>query len=381
MRAIQAAEPTHSACIIGHTGRGDYGHGMDLLFAERADVRVAAVADPDPAGLARAKSRIGAARAYADYREMLSVEKPTIVSVAPRQTSQRSAMIRAALTAGAHVITEKPFVQTVSEGDDLLALAEKSGRRIAVLHQIRRAPAISHLKKRVDEGFLGDLVCMRAFGKQDKRAGGEDLIVLGVHLFDIMRHFAGDPLWCHARVLQGGREAAAADAHPAGEDIGPILGDEIEAQFAFGKGILATFTSRSRLSGQSGYWGIELIGSRRSARIVADIWPRVFYSRPGVWSDAGRQDVWTQDEEDAAAGAPMAQRTTALANARVVDDFLEAIKGDRPPATSGADGLWAVEMAHAVWRSHLSGTRAVFRLKERGHPLESKQGDAKPAGA
>src|SRR5688572_1388256 len=38
---------TFRAAVIGHTGRGDYGHGMDVLFNDRADCEVVAVADPD----------------------------------------------------------------------------------------------------------------------------------------------------------------------------------------------------------------------------------------------------------------------------------------------------------------------------------------------
>ena len=43
------------------------------------------------------------------------------------------------------------------------------------------------------EGRLGQLLEIRARGKEDTRAGGEDLIVLGTHCFDLMRYFAGDP--------------------------------------------------------------------------------------------------------------------------------------------------------------------------------------------
>ena len=50
---------------MGHTGKGDYGHGMDVVF-DRPDVEVLAVADLNEAGRAKAQKKIGAARAYAD---------------------------------------------------------------------------------------------------------------------------------------------------------------------------------------------------------------------------------------------------------------------------------------------------------------------------
>src|SRR5687768_6135586 len=48
-----AAEPSPKkfrAAVIGHTGRGNYGHGMDVLFTGRDDCEVVAVADPVEAG-------------------------------------------------------------------------------------------------------------------------------------------------------------------------------------------------------------------------------------------------------------------------------------------------------------------------------------------
>src|SRR5205085_11384238 len=173
---------------------------------------------------------------YADYRLMLEREKPQLVCVAPRWTDQHYVMTRAALESGAHVFSEKPFTQTLAEADELLALAEKQNLKIAVAHQMRLAPGILHLKSELDRGLMGDLVQIHAYGKQDSRAGGEDMLVLGVHLFDLMRFFAGDAEWCHARVQSKGHDITQADAHNSTEAIGPVAGDDIHAQFGFAHG-------------------------------------------------------------------------------------------------------------------------------------------------
>ena len=239
-----AEAPKLRAAIIGHTGRGNYGHSHELIFKGRENVTVVAVADPDAPGRARAGARAGALRSYADYRQMLEREKPQLAVVAPRWTDQHHDMALAALSAGAHVYLEKPITQTLAEADELLAVAARARLRIVVAHQMRLAPSVLFLKQSLAEGLIGELLEIRARGKQDHRAGGEDLVVLGVHVFDLMRFFAGDPLWCTARVLQAGREITAADAHPATENIGPVAGDDIFAQFAFPNAVNATFTSR-----------------------------------------------------------------------------------------------------------------------------------------
>jgi predicted dehydrogenase len=232
------------AAIIGHTGRGNYGHDLDLLFNGFENIVVAAVADPDEKGRKRAAERSGALRHYADYREMLAREKPQLVSIAPRWSDQHFEMARAAMAVGAHVCAEKPFTQSLVEADALLAMAEQHRLKIAVAHQMRLAPGVTQFKEAVAGGILGDLVHIRSWGKQDRRAGGEDLIVLGTHIFDMIRFFAGDAVSCTAQVWHQGVALKKDHARRATEDVGPVAGDEIEAQFMFERNVTAPFTGR-----------------------------------------------------------------------------------------------------------------------------------------
>ena len=45
------------AAIIGHSGHGNFGHNLDLVFNDRPGIEIVAVADPDSAGRARARDR------------------------------------------------------------------------------------------------------------------------------------------------------------------------------------------------------------------------------------------------------------------------------------------------------------------------------------
>lgn len=362
---LAAASAKYRAAVIGDTGHGDYGHGLDVIFNDRANIEVAAIADPDEAGRAKARQRCGAAREYRDYRELLAKERPQLVSVAMRWTDPHYAICKAALEVGAHLFVEKPFTTTPAEADDLLALAQRRNLKIAVAHQMHLAPGIVALRSKLANGLIGDLLQIRAHGKQDARAGGEDMVVLGTHLFDLMRLFAGDPLWCTAHILQKGREVSVADAREATEKIGPILGDEIEAQFAFPNGVHGTFTSRARNRETAGHWGIELIGSRGAVRILADLAARIFIRKAPAWSDAGTKIEWEPLDPVLAAAKEPAGR----GNARLVDDWLAAIENDREPACSGHGAMKAVEMVMAVYQAGLGGSRVSFPLKQRQHPL------------
>ena len=360
------SEKPLTAAVIGHTGRGDYGHGLDTVFNDLPGVTVVAVADPDPAGRAKAAERTKAPRQYADYREMLGKEKPALVSVAPRWSEQHRAMGLAAVGAGAHVIMEKPITPTLGEADELLAAADRSGRKVAVAHQMRLAPSVVALKRAVDEGLIGDLLHLDAWGKQDSRAGGEDMLVLGSHLFDLMRLFAGDARWCTAQVLQQGRDITPAEARTVTEQIGPVAGDQVYAQFGFGRGVTAAFHSRASLRDSVGHWGIEFTGSKGSARILADIAARVFVMKPTPWSDGGRADAWQPFNPP---NLPPGGDTTA-ANRRVAEDWLAAIRTNGQPACSGHNAMKSLEMIMAVYQSALTGARVALPLKDRSHPLK-----------
>ena len=363
------ANPKTPAAIIGHTGQGNYGHGLDLIFNDRDNIQVVAVADPVASGRGTAAQASRALRQYDDYRVMLETEKPKLISVAPRWTDRRLPMAMAAFQAGAHVYIEKPIARDLMEADQILDAADRAGLKVAVAHQMRLAPSILHLKRSIEQGAIGDLQGIRAYGKQDARSGGEDMLVLGTHLFDLMRLFAGEALWCTARVLQDGRDITRADARPATENIGPVAGNEIEAQFAFPNGVQATFTSRPKLRSIIGHWGMELIGSKATARVLADIFPTVYLLPPGEWSASGKTERWASLEGDPGPAATPAERGFVPANRRVVDDWLEAIQKNREPICSGRAATKALEMVMGVYEAALSGRRAAFPLPARTHPL------------
>jgi predicted dehydrogenase len=363
VRGVSAEKQTRKkAVVIGHTGRGDYGHGLESIFNNRPDIEIVAVADPDSTGRAKVATKIGAPRSYADYREMLDREKSNLVSIAMRQADQHHAIALASLRAGAHIYCEKPFVTTPAEADELLMEADKRGLRIAVAHTMRLMPIVTRLKQALAGGLLGELVELRACGKQDTRAGGEDMMVLGSHLFDLLRLLAGDPLSCTARVLQAGRDITRADARLVKDNVGLVAGDSVFAQFAFARGVNATFTSDAKLRETMGYWGIEILGSKGAARINCDLSPLVFIRRTDEWKATGRAERWEPFD-------PAFVKPASGHNLGPVGDWLEATEKNREPECSGRNGALAVEMVMGVYRAALGGGRVTFPLAQRGHAL------------
>src|SRR3954471_14004669 len=98
-----AQQKKYRVAVIGRTGKGNYGHGLDVVWKEIDNAEVVAVADENEKGRADAAKRLGVKNAYADYRTMLEKEKPQIVSVADRFLDEHRDMVVACARAGANV--------------------------------------------------------------------------------------------------------------------------------------------------------------------------------------------------------------------------------------------------------------------------------------
>src|SRR5262245_1584952 len=197
----------YRVAVIGRTGKGNYGHALDTVWLKCDRSEIVAVADENEAGRAEAAKRLGAKAAYADYRTMLQKEKPQIVSVADRWPDCHRDMVLVCAEFGASVFREKTVAQGLQQADEVGGACAKHHVKVAAAHQTRYSLRVKVVRDLVNEGRIGDVLELRGHGKEDKRGGGEDLMVLGTHAFDLMRHSAGDAKWCFARIQQGGRKA------------------------------------------------------------------------------------------------------------------------------------------------------------------------------
>lgn len=366
---LLAADKTYRACVIGHTGRGNYGHGLDLAFQKIPNVSVVAVADPDEKGRAAAAQRTGAAKSYADFNEMLHKERPQFVSVGPRWVEKRLEMARAAAQVGASIYMEKPLAASLEEADQIVTALELAETHLTLAHHMRVSPAVVHLKKLVDDGLIGDLLEIRTRGKEDARAGGEDMAVLGWHCMYLMRYFAGEPLWCSARVTAKGRDITKADARAGTEVLGSIAGDNIHATYAFNNNVQGHFVSQ-KTRAKGGDFQCALYGAKGAAIIHIGAEPQVFHITDPTWSPGKSNAQWKPLPDAPPHPDPTGLTGQPADNKRLVEDLISAVESkNRGPVASAYEGRGVLEMIMAVYASALSGARATFPLKDRRHPL------------
>lgn len=365
--AVRAEDPPRPlrAAVIGHTGGGDYGHGYDRIFTGLEGVEVVAVADPDPAGRAAARERAGAPRGYGDYRELLAREKPDLVSIAFRHPRRHAEVALAALEAGAHLFLEKPLAETLADADRIEAAAARRRARVVVAHNRRYDPAFWQARALLAEGFFGLVREVQVHGKQDRRSGGEDLLVLGTHDFDFLRWCFGDPQWCTATVLVDGRPATRADAHEGREPV-RVLGDTVRARFGFAGNVTATWDSVrttddwNQPRGPREHWSFEILGTRRLLAYQSGV-GFAWLDSPD-WLHPANDVKWQPLPAPQAPPPPAHQRHMGR-------DLVHAVRTGAPTLCSVSDGRWAVEMVTAVYQAHLSGGRVALPLADRRDPL------------
>ena len=352
----------YRAAAIGRTGGGNFGHNLHLAYRGIEQVDFVAVADPDPAGREKAREQTGAPRAYADYQEMLEKERPDLVSVCPRWTDCHVELLLACLEAGCHVYCEKPMTATLEEGDRVVAAAERAGRKIAVAHQGVYLPQTHAVRRMLREGKIGEVQAIHAHGKQDARGGGEDMITLGTHLFNMMRFFAGDVAWMSAHVTAGGGDIGPGDVRTATEPVGPVAGDCVNSYYAFKSGVAGFFDSRKDQVGGGQRYGMEVVGSQGILSLRGGgAETLMLYPHP-VFLPAEASQGWARVEVES--------QPLMTGNQLAIRDLIEAIEKDRAPLSSARDAVAALEMILGAYESQITGGRVPFPMQNRKHPLE-----------
>lgn len=371
--SLRAADDKLRVAVIGHTGRGDYGHGLDVVWQQFPEVEIIAVADADAAGLAKAQKRLKLETGFADYKAMLAQSKPDIVAICPRHVDQHRDMVLASIEAGARgIYMEKPFCRTPAEADQIVAACEAKGMRLALAHRNRYHPALKQVEQMLKDGAIGQLLELRGRGKEDQRGGGLDLWVLGSHVMNLANFIGGKPLACSATILQDGRPITRADVKEGAEGVGPLAGNQLHARYEMQIGVPFYFDSIAKAGIPAANFGLQLIGNKGIIDLRVD-------TEPLAQMLEGNPTKPTQDARAwvpiSSAGLGKPEPIQKLGNQvgshrLAAQDLIAAIREKREPLCNATEGRTTIEMIHAVFESHrLNGQRVPWPLQTRENAL------------
>ncbi|MCO6438787.1 MAG: Gfo/Idh/MocA family oxidoreductase [Phycisphaerae bacterium] len=139
---------------IGVIGCGHWGPNHVRVFSEHDRSVVKACADTNEARLLAIRQRFPRVKTTRDYHEILRDSEIEAVVIAT-PTGTHHALTREALSAGKHVLVEKPMSHTLDEAIELAELSQSTGRILMVGHIFLFNAGIRQLRQSIAGGELG----------------------------------------------------------------------------------------------------------------------------------------------------------------------------------------------------------------------------------
>lgn len=189
---------------LGIIGCGDMEDAHQQAFTTLGSrVAVAATADIDITRARAAAAHYGAPLAVDNYRDLLDFVDAVLV-VTPHDLHFEMGMT--ALSAGKHVLMEKPLAVTEAECLDLIAESQARDRVLMTAYPMRFHPLVSRLHELVQEEYLGQVFHTSIWTEQlteppvghwirsAERLGGGQLFSHGCHYVDLLLWMLGRPV-------------------------------------------------------------------------------------------------------------------------------------------------------------------------------------------
>ena len=306
------------------------------LLQTLPDVEVIGLADEDYARGETVAKQFNL-RMFNSYAALLE-ERPDAVVVCS-ENSRHRALVKLAAEAGAHVLCEKPLATSSEDAQAAIAACERAGVKLMTAFPMRFSAPLVDVKARLDAGTLGHVYCFNAVNQgqlpahlrswfvDPALAGGGALTDHVVHLADVFRWYLGCEI---VEVYAQANRILHAD-EVAVETGGQVM-------LTFNNGVFATIDcswSRPLYYPTWGGLSFDMVTDRGVVEVDA------FAQNLTVYSDATQRPVWTSWGSDA--------------NRGMLEDFVAAVRDDRPPSVSGNDGLRAVEAVMAAYESVRTG--------------------------
>jgi predicted dehydrogenase len=343
--AGQAVRPARRAQTrelgVAVVGCGLIGTRRAHVAAAHADTRICAVADIERSRAERIAHALtpGSCAAEVAWRHVVEREDVDIV-VASTSNGSLAEVVIAALEAGKHVLMEKPMGRSLAEARCIAQAAAASAGKLQVGFNHRLHPGIRRAAGLVRGGAIGPLISIRArYGHGGRpglehewrssvdEAGGGELLDQGSHIADLVHWLAGMPATAYALT------------RTAAWRIDP-LDDNAYGLLTFDDGVVAqlhvSMTQWKNLfsfevHGQTGAVVVEGLGGSYGTERLTHVERAV---RGGV--PTMHEECFDGDD---------------LSWSLEWDAFVSAILDDRATVPGAADGVAAMRIIHALYRS------------------------------
>lgn len=197
---------------VGLIGFGAWGTHHAAAIAATDGAELVAIAGHSDASCQRARQAHSAAAIYDAYEKMLATETlDVVVVVLPSHLHYQVG--KAVLESGRHMLLEKPMCLNLADCTDLIELANRKGRILAVGHELRHSSLWGKAKELIDSGVIGTpQYVLVELSRKPYRLGaagwrydinrvGNWILEEPIHFFDFARWYlqsAGNPVSVYA---------------------------------------------------------------------------------------------------------------------------------------------------------------------------------------
>lgn len=235
-----------------------------------------------------------------------------------------------------HILCEKPISTTLEDARAMIEACEASGTKLQIAFPVRFAPPVISLKQLMEQQALGRIYSLKTTNHgsmpggwfvDPARSGGGAVIDHTVHVIDLLRWFFG------AEVTEVYAEIGYGLLHPD-----QTIDDAGILSFSMSNGAYGTLDTSWSRPAAFPTWGdvtIEVVGERGWIRLDA------FKQQFAVYSNQASKAQWVGWGSNMDLG--------------LIRDFVGMIREGREPSITGYDGLKALEVALAAYRSSETG--------------------------
>jgi predicted dehydrogenase len=287
---------------------------------------------------------------YTDYREMLANQKPDIVTIAT-ESGKHFEIAVDCLEAGCHVICEKPMALSTKDADEMIAVAKKNKRELAVGFQNRFNAPIQKLRTALETGRFGRILNgmvqirwnrneayyaeapWRGTWEQD----GGTLMNQCTHGIDLLQWMMGeDAIRVQAQTRRFMRPIEA-------EDFGAAIVE-------FKSGAVGIIEGSANVYPTNLNETLSVFGEKGSAVVGG-----LAVNKLETWRFADSDSVGDTEEKMLNPNEKDPPTVYGFGHTALFKDFVEAIEADREPLVSGKNGKKALEIILAIYKSQKTG--------------------------
>ncbi|MCD6508268.1 Gfo/Idh/MocA family oxidoreductase [Candidatus Poribacteria bacterium] len=265
---------------------------------------------------------------FDDYHKLLEEDLDAVIVCSANADHREH--VTAAAEAGKAVLCEKPIATTVEDGQEMIEACEKAGVKFGIAFPCRYIPAVRRAKEAVESGQIGRIIGIKGTNHgsmpggwfaQKEKSGGGAVMDHTVHVVDLWRWFL------KSEVVEVYAESDTLMHQIEVDDCGILT-------LLFDNGVFATLDASWSRPKSFPTWGdvtMEIVGV--NGVISLDAFAQDF----DLYNDKVMKAQWIYWGDNMDMG--------------LISDFIESIEEDRPFMITGEDGLRALEVALAAYRS------------------------------